>query len=110
MKKTSAEMINTNFFGSDFDDFLVEHDILEQTETVAFKRVLAFKIAELMKAQKINKAEMARRMKTSRASLERLLDPENCSVTLITMDKAAKSVGARLRVTLDLNDLESGIG
>jgi len=86
--------------GSDFDDFLNEEGLLDDAETVAVKRVLAFQILGLMEEQNLSKAEMARRMRTSRAALERLLDPENRSVTLHTMDKAARSLGKRLRLTL----------
>jgi predicted XRE-type DNA-binding protein len=89
-----------NYIGSDFDDFLAEEGLLEEAEAVAVKRVLAFQIRELMESQNLSKAEMARRMNTSRAALERLLDPENQSVTLHTMDKAARSLGKRLRLTL----------
>ncbi len=89
-----------NHLGSDFDDFLTEEGFLEEAEAIAVKRVLAFQISELMEAQNLSKAEMARRMKTSRAALDRLLDPENRSVTLHTMDKAARSLGKHLRLTL----------
>lgn len=92
--------MNENYIGSDFDDFLAEEGLLEEAEAVAVKRVLAFQIKELMESQNLSKTEMARRMKTSRAALERLLDPENRSVTLYTMDKAARSLGKRLRLTL----------
>jgi len=92
--------MNENHIGSDFDDFLAEEGLLEEAETVAVKRVLAFQIREMMESQNLSKAEMARRMRTSRAALERLLDPENRSVTLNTMDKAARSLGKRLRLTL----------
>ena len=92
--------MNENYIGSDFDDFLTEEVLLEETEAVAVKRVLAFQIKELMEAENLNKTEMARRMKTSRAALGRLLDPENRSVTLYTMDKAARSLGKRLRLSL----------
>ncbi len=92
--------MNENYIGSNFDDFLAEEGLLEETEATAVKRVLAYQIGELMKAKKISKAEMARRMRTSRAALERLLDPENSSVTLQTMDKAAQSLGKHLRLTL----------
>ena len=92
--------MNENYIGSDFDDFLSEEGLLEEAETTAVKRVLAYQINELMEKQNLSKAEMARRMKTSRAALERLLDPENRSVTLHTMDKAARSLGKRLRLTL----------
>ncbi len=92
--------MNENHIGSNFDDFLSEEGLLEEAEAVAVKRVLAFQIREMMEAQNLSKAEMARRMKTSRAALERLLDPENRSVTLNTMDKAARSLGKRIRLTL----------
>jgi len=92
--------MNEKHIGSDFDDFLAEEGLLEETETVAVKRVLAFQIKEMMESQNLSKAEMARRMRTSRAALERLLNPQNRSVTLNTMDKAARSLGKRLRLTL----------
>ena len=92
--------MNENHIGSDFDDFLAEEILLEEAEAIAVKRVLAYQIGEMMKDQNLSKAEMARRMKTSRAALDRLLDPENRSVTLHTMDKAARSLGKRLRLTL----------
>ena len=92
--------MNEKHIGSDFDDFLAEEGLLEETETVAVKRVLAFQIKEMMESQNLSKAEMVRRMRTSRAALERLLDPQNRSVTLNTMDKAARSLGKRLRLTL----------
>ena len=86
--------------GSNFDDFLAEEGLLEQSETVAIKRVLAFQVEELMKEQNLSKTEMSRRMKTSRASLERLLDPGNQSVTLQTLDRAARALGKRLEISL----------
>ncbi len=89
-----------NYLGSDFDDFLAEEGLLEEAEATAVKRVLAHQINQLMQEQNLSKAEMARRMQTSRAALERLLDPENRSVTLFTMDKAARSLGKRLRLTI----------
>ena len=92
--------MNEDFIGSNFDDFLTEEGLLEEAEAVAVKRVLAFQIKEMMEAQNLSKAEMARRMRTSRAALERLLDPENRSVTLNTMDKAARSLGKRLQLVL----------
>lgn len=89
-----------NHLGSDFDDFLAEEGLLEEAEAIAVKRVLAYQIKQLMQEQNLSKTEMARRMKTSRAALERLLDPENRSVTLATLDKAAQSLGKRLRLTI----------
>ena len=86
--------------GSDFDDFLAEEGLLEQTETVAVKRVIAYQVEQLMKQQNLSKTEMSRRMKTSRAALERLLDPANQSVTLQTLDRAARALGKRLQISL----------
>jgi DNA-binding Xre family transcriptional regulator len=84
--------------GSDFDDFLAEEGLLPDVEAVAIKRVIAFQIAQMMEKQRITKVDMARRMKTSRAALDRLLDPDNSSVTLQTLERAASALGKRLRI------------
>lgn len=86
--------------GSSFDDFLAEEGILEQTTAVAQKRVLAWQMAEVMRKRRLNKAQLARRMRTSRSALDRLLDPDNPSVTLATMGRAAAALGKRLRIEL----------
>jgi DNA-binding Xre family transcriptional regulator len=90
--------------GSSFDEFLREDDLLEEVTAVAIKRVVAHQLAALMKEQGLTKVEMARRMDTSRAALDRLLDPENPSVTLQTLQSAAAAVGGRLRVQLEFVD------
>lgn len=84
--------------GSDFDDFLQAEGLLGDAEATAIKRVVAFQVAALMKMKRITKAEMAKRMKTSRSALDRLLDPANSSVTLQTLERAAQALGKRLRV------------
>lgn len=84
--------------GSDFDDFLQAEGLLGDAQAVAIKRVVAFQVAALMKKKRITKAEMAKRMKTSRSALDRLLDPGNSSVTLQTLERAAQALGKRLRV------------
>ncbi|MEE8189184.1 MAG: helix-turn-helix transcriptional regulator [Kiloniellales bacterium] len=86
--------------GSDFDAFLAEEGTLAQTTAIALKRVLAWKITQEMKDKNISKVEMARRMRTSRSALDRLLDPANTSVTLHTMDRAATALGGQLRLEL----------
>ena len=88
------------YSGSNFDDFLAEEGLLEQTEAVAIKRVLAYQVEQLMNEQNLSKTEMSRRMKTSRAALDRLLDPANQSVTLQTLDRAARALGKRLQISL----------
>lgn len=92
--------MNKKNIGSDFDEFLAEEGLLEEVEAVAIKRVVAYQVEQLMIEQKITKTEMSRRMKTSRAAVERLLDPANQSVTLQTLDRAARAVGKRLQITL----------
>jgi transcriptional regulator with XRE-family HTH domain len=66
----------------------------------AVKRVLAWQLEQAMKEQGLTKVEMAKRMKTSRAQLDRLLDPENDKVQLSTMQRAATAVGRKLRLEL----------
>ncbi|TMJ81205.1 MAG: Fis family transcriptional regulator, partial [Alphaproteobacteria bacterium] len=79
-----AKKKRTGGIGSSFDDFLKEDGIYEDATARAIKRVLARQLAELMRREEISKTELATRMKTSRAQLDRLLDPENESVTLGT--------------------------
>jgi antitoxin HicB len=86
--------------GSDFDDFLREENIYEDVKAAAIKRVIAYQIAQEMKRRKLTKSEMATRMNTSRAALERLLDPSNASVTLSTLERAASALGKTLKIEL----------
>ena len=86
--------------GSNFDDFLTEEGLLAEAEAVAVKRVLAFQIEQLMKDQKLTKSAMAEKMNTSRAALDRLLNPDNSSVTLQTLERAASVLGKRVQIRL----------
>lgn len=86
--------------GSNFDEFLAEEGLLADAEAVAVKRVIAYQVEQMMKEQNLTKTEMSRRMNTSRAALERLLDPANQSVTLQTLDRAARALGKRLQISL----------
>jgi antitoxin HicB len=86
--------------GSSFEDFLKEDGTLEQVTATAMKRVLVWQISQAMIQQKLTKSGMARRMKTSRAALDRLLDEGNTSVTLQTMSRAAVALGKELRIAL----------
>lgn len=90
--------MNRKHTGSNFDDFLREERLLHTVEASAVKRVIAFQIEWEMKRRKLTKSEMAGRMRTSRAGLERLLDPRNRSVTLSTLERAAAVLGKKLRV------------
>ena len=93
-------MIDKRYIGSSLDDFLEEEGVLEEAELVAAKRVLAFEIRQLMEQQHLSKSEMSRRMQTSRAAVDRILDPDNHAVTLATMEKAAAALGRRLQIAL----------
>ncbi|HXA52591.1 MAG TPA: helix-turn-helix transcriptional regulator [Candidatus Acidoferrum sp.] len=86
--------------GSTFDSFLREEGLYEEVSATAIKRVVARQVEAAMHQKKLTKAEMARRMHTSRAALDRLLDPENDAVTLSTLQKAAAVVGRELRLEL----------
>jgi predicted DNA-binding protein (UPF0251 family) len=86
--------------GSDFDDFLKQEGLYEEVTAGAVKRVLTQQIAEAMKAADISKSEMARRMRTSRSQLDRLLDPANTKIRLDTLFKAARAVGRSVRLEL----------
>jgi predicted XRE-type DNA-binding protein len=92
--------MNEKHLGSSLDDFLAEAGQLAEAEAVASKRVLAFQIAKLMEEQQVSKAEMARRMSTSRAAVDRLLDSDTESATLATLEKAAAALGRRLHIAL----------
>ena len=86
--------------GSSLDSLLREDGILEEVEAVAIKRVLAWQLTRIMKARKISKKAMAARMRTSRSQLDRLLDPNNASVQLATITRAANVVGKKVRLEL----------
>lgn len=86
--------------GSSFDGWLREEGLYEEVSASAIKRVLARQLEAAMKEKQLTKAEMARRMRTSRAALDRLLDPESESVTLSTLRKAASAVGREIRLEL----------
>ena len=92
--------MNTKQMGSSLDDFLREEGLLQVASATATKRVVAFQIAAEMKRVGLTKSEMASRMKTSRAALERLLDPDHPSVTLATLERAAAALGMKLKVEL----------
>ena len=86
--------------GSSLDDFLREEGIHEKVEAAALKRALALKLADLMQEKSVQKTTMAKTMRTSRAALDRLLDPANTSVTLATLNRAAKALGRRVKIEL----------
>lgn len=86
--------------GSKLDDFLREDGVLDQFRAVAAKEVIAWQIQEAMTERKVSKNQMAKLMKTSRAQLDRLLDPASGNVTLDTLQRAAEVLGRQLRIEL----------
>lgn len=86
--------------GSSLDEFLAEEGLLESSQSYALKEVLCWQIAQVMRKQNLTKAAMAMRMQTSRSALDRLLNPQNDSVTLKTLQNAANAIGAHLEMKL----------
>jgi len=93
VKKNRKKMNHT---GSTFDSFLEEEGIREEVEAVAIKRVLAWQLEQAMQDQQKTKQAMAKQLHTSRSQLDRLLDPQNVSVTLDTITRAARVLGKRI--------------
>ena len=85
---------------SDFDSFLKEDKLYEEVNDLAIKRVIAYQFEEEMKAQNITKTKMAEMMNTSRAVVNRLLNPDNSSLTLHTLEAASQALGKRLSISL----------
>ena len=92
--------MNNKHIGTDFSDFLKEDGIFEETNDIAIKRVIAYQLEQEMKAQNITKTKMAEMMNTSRAVVNRLLNPDNSSLTLSTLESATQALGKRLSISI----------
>ncbi|WP_395610625.1 Fis family transcriptional regulator [Pseudomonas sp. B22129] len=86
--------------GSSLDDFLSDEGLLEEVTAAALKRVIAWQLAEAMKAQKVSKKALAERMHTSRTAVDRALDQNDAGMTLATLASAARALGQRVEVRL----------
>ncbi|AJQ48102.1 MULTISPECIES: XRE family transcriptional regulator [Pseudomonas] len=86
--------------GTDFDEFLANEQLAETVSAAALKRVIAWQIAEAMKAQKVSKKALAERMQTSRTAVDRALDQNDPGMTLATLASAARALGQRVEVRL----------
>jgi antitoxin HicB len=93
-------MISKKHVGQNFEDFLQEDGIYEEVQLNALKKTIAHQIRSMMKEKGIRKTEMAIRMKTSRSSLERLLNEESFNITISTISKAAAVLGKRIELSL----------
>jgi antitoxin HicB len=97
-----ANQIEDVHSGSSFDDFLIEEGIYEEVESAAIKRVLAWQFEQEMERQQKTKRAMAKELNTSRSQLDRLLDPQNTTVSIETLSRAARVLGKRL--VLEIRD------
>ena len=98
--RTKAEKKALDQSGSTFASFLEEEGMREEVEAVATKRVLAWQLSQEMGRQRKTKQAMARELQTSRSQLDRLLDPQNISVSLDTMSRAARALGKSLVIRI----------
>ena len=87
-----AKTIDTGYVGQDFDAFLADEGIASEVEARAIKKVMV----GLLQGTGLTQAELAQRMHTSRTQVRRLLDPDNTSITLSTLQRAAEVMGHRL--------------
>lgn len=93
-------MVTNKHIGSDFDAFLQEEGLLEESSAVALKRVITWQLAEAMKAQRVTKSVMATRMRTSRSQLDRVLGAHGSGMTLETLSRAIDALGLRVKLEM----------
>ena len=92
--------IKNKAIGSSFDEFLVEEGISDEVEAGAIKKIIAYQLLQAIEKEQLTKTALAAQLDTSRAAVNRLLDPENESITLLTLKKAANVLGKKLRLEL----------
>jgi antitoxin HicB len=100
MSTKPARKASNPHLGSDFDDFLREEGLYDEAQAIAVKRVLAYELEQGMAKAQLTKTAMAKRMGTTRAQLDRLLNPDNPATTLQTLVRAAGAVGKRVKISL----------
>ena len=93
-------MKSNKHIGPNFDDFLQEEGILEEVNVAAIKSIIADNLQQYMKDHTITQTAMAKQLQTSRSGLQRLLDPKNYTVTLLTLNRAASIVGKKFAINL----------
>ena len=86
--------------GANFEDYLIEEGVFDEVQARALKRVLAEQLSDAMQSGNLSKVVMAQRMVTSRSQLDRVLDPDNLSIQLDTLIKAARAVGKTVEIRL----------
>ncbi|DAA95874.1 TPA: Fis family transcriptional regulator [Candidatus Gastranaerophilales bacterium HUM_9] len=88
--------MNKKCIGSNFDSFLEEEGLLQEADTIAIKRIIAYELEKKMASENITISSLAKELKTSRSAISRILDPENTAITLNTIEKIAKFLGKRI--------------
>jgi len=96
VKNLEVKMTDKKYIGSNFDDFLSEEGILQETEAIAIKRVIAYALEKKMLEDNMSVNRLAKELSTSRTAISRILDPQNTSITLNTIEKIAKYLGKRV--------------
>lgn len=91
--------MKNKYIGSSFDDFLKNEGIYEEVNAAAIKEILTFMIEEEMKKKNLTKTELAKMLGTSRSSLDRILNPKNHSITLLTIEKIANVFGKKVKIS-----------
>ena len=89
-------MVDKKYIGSNFDEFLKEENLLQESEAIAIKRVIAYALEQKIKEDNISINRLAKELETSRTAISRILNPENTSITLKTIEKVAKYLGKRI--------------
>lgn len=84
--------------GSSLDAFLAEEGVLDEISSKAHKRLLALQLKDIMQQEHLTKSYLARELGTSRSQVERLLDPDNTTITLASLDRLAHALGRQLRI------------
>lgn len=92
----TSNKLKIQHIGSSFDSFLEDENLLQESETIAIKRVIAYELEQKMLAEKISLTRLAKELETSRTAVARILDPDNTSITLNTIEKVAKYLGKRI--------------
>lgn len=100
--KAANQAAANPYVGSSVDEFFAADGLLEEIEAAAIKRVIAHALMAEMEVKNISKTELARRLETSRSQIDRILDPENQSITLTSLMKAAALLGRRLHLSLEV--------
>ena len=95
--------------GSDFDDFLAEEGIKAEVEALALKRVVSLQLQKIIDHEQVSKSQLASLMKTNRTSVNRMLDPENPSLTIASLGKVAAALGRKLEFKFVLVNKPSGL-